>query len=50
VKFVVYLFQTRVVDVGVDLRGGDAGVAEHFLHLAQVGAAGEQMRCECMAQ
>ena len=41
VKRVVDLLQPRVVDVRVDLRRGDAGVAEHFLHLPQVGAAGQ---------
>ena len=40
VKRVVDFLEPRVVDVGVDLRRGDAGVAEHFLHLAQIGAAG----------
>jgi hypothetical protein len=40
----VDFFQARVIDVGVDLRRGDAGVAQHFLHLSQVGAARQQMR------
>ena len=30
-------------DVRVDLRRGDVGVAEHFLHRAQVASAGEQV-------
>ena len=42
--------EPRVVDVRVDLRRRDAGVAEHFLHLPQVGAAGEQVRGEAVAQ
>ena len=46
----VDLLEPRVVDVRVDLRRGDAGVAEHFLHLPQVGAAGQQMRGEAVAQ
>ena len=40
-KRVVHLLQPRVVDVRVDLRRRDAGVAEHFLHLPQIGAAGQ---------
>ena len=35
---------------GVDLRGGDAGVSEHLLHLPQVGAAGQQVRGEAVPQ
>ena len=42
--------EAREIDVGVNLRGADAGVAEHFLHLAQVGAAGQQVRGETVAQ
>src|SRR5712675_1229923 len=38
------------VDVGVDLRGGDVGVAEKLLNQPQVRAALEQMRGERMAQ
>jgi hypothetical protein len=38
-----------MVDVGVDLRRGDARVAQHFLDLAEVGAAGKQMRREGVA-
>ena len=38
---VVDFLETRVVDVGVNLRRRDAGVAEHFLHLTQVGATGQ---------
>ena len=42
--------QTRRVHVGVDLRGGDIGVSEHFLHASQVGAVGKQFRREAMPQ
>lgn len=34
--------QPLVGDVSVDLRGGHAFMAEHFLHSAQVGAARKQ--------
>ena len=40
-KLPVHPLQPRLIDVRVDLRRGDAGVAEHFLHLPQVGAAGQ---------
>src|SRR5215204_5550142 len=33
-----------VRDVGVNLRSGQRGVAEHLLHAAQIGTAFEQMR------
>src|SRR5947207_14733322 len=42
--------QALAVDVGVMLRGADAGMAQEFLHRAQVGAAGEQVRRETMPQ
>src|SRR5206468_6814116 len=38
------------IDVGVELRRGEVGVAEHFLHGAQVGPALEQMGGERMAE
>ena len=49
-KLVVDRLETRRVDVGVNLRGGDAGMAEHFLHLPQVGTATEHVRGEAMPQ
>ena len=36
--------------MGVNLRGGDAGVAQHFLNLPQIGAAGEHVRGKTMPQ
>jgi hypothetical protein len=36
--------------MGVDLRGGDVGMAEEFLQRAQIGAAGEEVRGEGVAQ
>ena len=50
VKLPVDLLETRLVDVRVDLRGGEAGVAEHFLDRAQVRAMAEQVRGEGMPQ
>ena len=46
----VNLLEPRLVDVRVNLRGGEARVAEHFLDRAQVRAVAEQMRGEGMAQ
>ena len=36
--------------MGVDLGGGDVGMAEQHLHRAQIGAAFEQMGGEGVAQ
>ena len=46
----MHLPQPYLVDMGVDLRGGEAGVTEHFLDGAQVRAVTEQMRREGMPQ
>jgi hypothetical protein len=45
-KFGVMVDEPLRLDRGVDLRGGNARVAEHFLDRAQVGAAGQKMRGE----
>src|SRR5688500_6398530 len=45
----VDLAQPLHVDVGVDLRGRDSGVAEHLLYGAQVRAPAEQVGREGMA-
>ena len=49
-RFSMRFLQTRDADVSVDLGRGQAGVAEHFLHGAEVGAAVEQVRGEGMAE
>ena len=41
VKLLVDRFEPRRIDVRVELRGGDACVAEHFLDLPKIGAAGQ---------
>ena len=46
----MHLLQPRAIDMGINLRRRDIGVAEHGLHRAQVGAAFEQMGRERMAQ
>lgn len=37
-------------DLGVDLGGGEAGVAEEFLDVAEVGTASQQVRSERMSK
>ena len=49
-KGFVHLFEPRVIHVGVELRCSDTRVAEHFLHLAQVGTARKEMGGETMPQ
>ena len=44
------LLQAVAHDMGIDLRGGDVGVAEHFLDAAQIGAVLQQMAGEGVAQ
>ena len=44
------LFQAAADDVGINLRRRDIGMAEHFLDAAQVGAAGQEVRCESVTQ
>ena len=38
------------IDVGVALGGGDAGMAEHFLHMTEIDASGNQMGGEAVAE
>ena len=42
--------QPRMLDVGVDLCRLNTRVAQHFLNVSQVGAAGEKVRRETMPQ
>ena len=50
VRLEEHLAQMLHGDVRVQLRGRHVGVAEHLLHAAQVGAAGEQMGRERVAE
>ncbi len=50
VEFLVDGFEVFLVDVGVDLRAGDVGVAEEFLDDAEVGAVFEEVGGEGVAQ
>ena len=49
-KFLVYLLELLIGDVGVDLGGGDGGVAEHALDAADVGSIGKQIGGKTVAQ
>jgi len=42
--------ESVLVDVGVDLGGGNIGMAKHKLHGAQVGAMGQEVGGEGVAQ
>ncbi len=42
--------EAGLVDMGVALGGGEAGVAEKLLDGAQIGAAGQQVGCEGVPQ
>ena len=46
----VYGLQSAVLDVRVDLRRGDVGVAEKFLQSTNLGAACQHVSCETMPQ
>ena len=50
VCLVVDLGQMLPVEMGVDLSGADAGVAEHFLHRAQVAGRLQHMGGKGVAQ
>ena len=42
--------QMFFIDLRIDLRGGQIGVAKQFLYFAQITAIAEQMRCKAVAQ
>src|SRR5579863_5740491 len=46
----INLFQMIHADMSIALRRGEAGMAEHLLYRAQVGAIAQHMRCERMTQ
>lgn len=50
VEFFVDGAEAVLVDVGVDLGGGDVGVAEHFLDNAEVGAVIEEVGGKAVAE
>lgn len=50
VEFLVDFFEMGVGDVGVDLSGGDVGVAEHGLDGTEVGAVHKEVGGEAVAE
>lgn len=50
VLFLDGFFQFVAQHVGVNLRGCDIGVAQHFLHRAQIGAIRQQVRGKGVTQ
>ena len=47
-EFFDHLLQIIPIEMGVDFGGGNAFVAEHFLHSPKVGTAFQQMGGEAM--
>src|SRR5258708_11469819 len=50
VEVAMHLAETFAFDVGIDLGGADAGMAEEFLDDAQIGAVFEEVSGEAMPQ
>ena len=42
--------QPRCIDMRVNLRRCDVGVAQEFLHLSEICTAGKQVRCKTVTQ
>lgn len=49
-EFFVDGAEAVLVDVGVDLGGGDVGMAKHFLDNAKIGAVIEEVSGEAVAE
>ena len=49
-KLAVHGFQSLLIDVRIDLRCRNVGVAEHFLDDAQIGAVAQQVRRETVPE
>lgn len=46
----MHSFKPLLINVRIDLRGGNIGVAQHFLDDPQIGAVPEQMRRETVPE
>jgi hypothetical protein len=46
VEFFVDAFQPGIIDMSINLGGGDIGMAEHHLHRPEIGAVAEEMAGE----
>jgi hypothetical protein len=49
-KLPMHSFKPLLIDMRIDLRRRNIGVAEHLLNNPQIGAVSEQMRRETMAE
>jgi hypothetical protein len=49
-KLPMHSFKPLLVDMRIDLRGGNIGVAQHLLNDSQIGAVPEQMRRETVPE
>ena len=49
-KLSMHGFQSLLIDMGIDLRCRNVGVAEHFLDDSQIGAVTEKMSRETVPQ
>ena len=49
-KLAMHSFKPLLIDMRIDLRRRNIGVAEHLLNNPQIGAVSEQMRGETMAE
>ena len=49
-KLVVNTFETRRIDMRIDLSGCDIGVPQHLLNVPQVGSPGEHVRRKAVSQ
>jgi len=49
-KLPMHSFKPLLIDMRIDLGGGNIGVAQHFLDDSQIGAVPEQMRRETVPE
>lgn len=49
-KFLVDRLETVAIDMGIDLGGGNIGMAQHHLHGPEIGIMGQEMRGKGVAQ
>jgi len=45
-KSAMHFLQARLIDMGVNLRRGQAGVAQHLLDCPQIGTVAQEVRGE----
>lgn len=50
VKLPMHSFKPLLIDMRIDLRRGNVGVAQHLLDDPQIGAVPEQVRCETVPE